>query len=108
MRRRRLDDRDDLPTSVPYATIRLKWSASPHPMRATRPVPQSDAARTLRPDYELVSMRFDLAAGCPGYPAPSIHEHCGVSTRTCLGDEGCSPSSGVTECGRKSRPHPTS
>jgi hypothetical protein len=30
------------------------------------------------PNYGLVSMRFDLAAGCPRIPAASIHEHCGV------------------------------
>jgi hypothetical protein len=30
------------------------------------------------PNYGLVSMRLDLAAGCPSIPAPSIHEHCGV------------------------------
>jgi hypothetical protein len=38
------------------------------------------------PDYGLVSMRLDLAEGCPRIPAPSIHEHCGVIYPDLVGD----------------------
>jgi hypothetical protein len=42
--------------------------------------------RSVGPDYGLVSMRLDLAVGCPRIPAPSIHEHCGVCYPDLVGD----------------------
>jgi hypothetical protein len=77
--RHRYDDRDELPTSVllrdyPLDMVRLACS------RCRRRGQYRKATLLARfgPNYGLVSMRFDLAAGCPRIPAPSIHEHCGV------------------------------
>jgi hypothetical protein len=79
MRRRRLDDRDDLPTSVllrdyPFEMVRLACTRCGRRGQYRK----STLLARFGPDYGLVSMRFDLAEGCPRIPAPSIHEHCGV------------------------------
>jgi hypothetical protein len=79
MRRRRLDDRDDLPTSVllrdyPFEMVRLACTRCARRGQYRK----STLLARFGPNYGLVSMRFDLAAGCPSIPAPSIYEHCGV------------------------------
>jgi hypothetical protein len=79
MRRRRLDDRDDLPTSVllrdyPFEMVRL---ACTHCERRGQYRKSTLLAR-FGPDYGLVSKRLELAVGCPRIPVPSIHEHCRV------------------------------
>jgi hypothetical protein len=77
MRRRRLDDRDDLPTSVllrdyPFEMVRLACTRCGRRGQYRK----STLLARFGPDYDLVIMRLDL--GCPTIPAPSIHEHCGV------------------------------
>jgi hypothetical protein len=79
MRRRRLDDRDDLPTSVllrdyPFEMVRLACTRCGRRGQYRK----STLLARFGPNYGLVSMRLDLAEGCPRIPAPSIHEHCGV------------------------------